>query len=861
MRLLSLSSFRPAAIAFVAALYLANPPASVYAQNAGRNPNTALQAADSSQGAAARHRLALAYGKLPISFELNRGQADSAVQFLARGTGFTLFLTPADAVIALRAPQRLDHDGLRTLNQPAPGAKTSFLELRLVGANLKAVTSGEQLLPGISNYFNGSDPARWKTDVPAYARVRYREIYPGIDLVYYGNQEGELEHDFVVSPGANPDAIVLASGGATGISIDDKHGLTLKTRSSDFVLHPPVVYQEVEGQRCKIEARYELAANQQIHFKLGAYDRSKPLIIDPVLSHSAVFGGSRDDIATAIAVDQYGQAYITGFTYSTNFPLKSPFQSSWTPVDSTADTATFVTKINPAGTAIVYSTYLGGPRSGGTSIAVDSSQRAYVAGYTAAGFPLKNAYQPAFGGGSSDGFVTILSAAGNSLVYSSYLGGNEQEFIEALARDASGNIFVTGRTEGGFPSLHTLKAPGTPGIFVAKMNSAGALQYSVMYGNVLGTSTAITVDSAGAAYIAGYDNVGTTPITSSAVQKTCPKPSCGFVAKISPSGTTLDYSTYLGNNDAAAKGIALDSDRNAYVAGESGPGLKVSSTAFQKSFAGGSYDGFVSKINPAGSALIWSTYLGGKGDDVIQSLAIDKNRTVYVAGYTCSSNFPQKASIQAWVGTANSPCQFFVTTLSGSLNTVQYYSTYFGTGIRNPSTYLALDESLNVYLTGIDAGNVKPTKGAITPATPNTTTSSFDVFASKLDIEDDIVFHLSASAGSVSQGDYLTYTLTATSNGPDFGSNVLIDDTVPAGTVFVSADAGGGACKLPTPGGLGALNCTLPQLNKGASWTVLFRVKVTAPAGASIYNGAGAGASTQDFNLNNNVVVMTIPVK
>lgn len=202
-----------------------------------------------------------------------------------------------------------------------------------------------------------------------------------------------------------------------------------------------------------------------------------------------------------------------------------------------------------------------------------------------------------------------------------------------------------------------------------------------------------------------------------------------------------------------------------------------------------------------------------------------------------------------------------MTTLSGSLNAIEYYLTYFGTGIRNPDVALALDKALNVYLAGFDLGNVKPTKEALTPAAPNTTAGSLDVFASKLDLEDDIVFHLSASASSVTQGDYLTYTLTAASNGPDFGSNVLIDDTVPAGTVFVSADAGGGTCKLPTPGGLGALNCTLPQLNKGASWTVLFRVKVTAPAGASIYNGAGAGASTQDFNLNNNVVVLTIPVK
>jgi uncharacterized repeat protein (TIGR01451 family) len=801
-------------------------------------------------------RISSSYGKLPISFEPNVGQAANPAQFLARGRDFTLYLTPDDIVVGLLAHDPLSHSLQSHRDErPIGPAHASLVHLQFLGANLHPEAAAEGPLAGKINYFRGSDPASWHTDVPTFRRVHYHDIYPGIDVVYYGNQEGKLEHDFIVAPGADPHAIAFSIRGAARIAIH-RQGLLLQTPSGDLLLHVPSVYQKVDGRRRKISASYQIAQDGVLHFRLANYDRTRPLVIDPVITHVSVFGGSDEDAVEALAIDKYGQTYVTGVTYSTDFPVANAFQSSWNR-SSSRDYAAFVTKINPAGTAIVYSTYLGGAGTEANAILVDSSGRAYVAGGTGSDFPLKNAYQPAFGGGGSDGFITILSSTGNSLVYSSYIGGNEGDFVRAIARDSAGNLYLTGSTDGGFPSLHTLNSPGTPGTFVAKTNSAGALQYSVMYGNIEGLPTGIAVDRSGSAYIIGYDNVGTAPITASAAQKTCPNPSCAFVAKISPSGTSLVYSTFLGNNSAAATGIALDSDNNAYVAGATGNGLKVSITAFQKDFNGGGFDGFVSKVNPTGSAVIWSTYLGGSGDDVITSMALDANRTVYLTGYTCSPNFPQRASIQKWIQLSGQSCQLFVSTLNGSLSDIAYYSTYFGGAANNGYDYLAIDPKLNVYLAGFDFGNIHPTKGALSsPANE----SNMDVFAAKLDIVDDIAFTQKPSATHVYTGDYLTYQLTATSLGPDFGSNILLVDSVPGGTVFVSADAGGGTCKTPVPGQLGALNCTLPRLDKGGSWTVLFKVKVTATLPGSVYNGAGAGSSTQDFNLNNNTSATNVPM-
>jgi uncharacterized repeat protein (TIGR01451 family) len=811
-------------------------------------------------------RQSAAYGKLPISFELNQGQTDGSVQFLARGAGYTLFLTPGEAVLALHArPTNANRDGDTALShaRQSPAAKLasstppSTVRLLLLGANAAALAMGVDPLPGKSNYLVGSDPKKWHIDVPTYAKVRYTGLYPGIDLLYYGNQEGRLEHDFVLAPGADPNSIAISLGDSGGAVSDEDGGLTLHTKNGDLTLRSPVAYQTIGGQRTTIPATY-LLANNQIKFQLGSFDRRAPLVIDPVIQYSAVFGGSDEDAVSAIAIDSSGSAYFTGTSYSSDFPLVHPLQSSATP------TSAFVSKINAAGTALLYSTYLGGTSSTGGGIAVDNAGRAYITGSTSAGLLLKNAYQPAFGG-VSDAFVAVLNPAGDSLAYSTYLGGTGNDFALSLALDASQNAYITGYSYGGFPTLHNILPKATSGIFVAKFNSAGVLQYSSVFGNQ-SFPTAIAVDSSGSSYITGYHsavNGASVPVTANAFKKTCATGTfCAFISKLSPTGSSFAYSTYLYANGASGgggSGIAVDSSGNAYVVGATGPGFPAMKTGFQSTYGGGPFDGFVAKLNPSGSGLIWSTYLGGKDWDEITGIALDQYRQVYVTGYTCSSNFPLKSTLEPYAGTAATPCQLFVTTLSGSLGSIAYYSTYFGTATNGGFGYIAVDKALNVYLATY-IGGFGPTQGAISTGTTSNPGGDLDVYISKLVIMDDLALGLSASSGSVVHGGNLTYTIAVTSKGPDFGSNIRIDDPLPAGTSFVGYNAGGGACTAPAVGGTGILHCTLPKLEKGATYTVTLTVKVNAGAGSNLSNTAATVSSTQDFVASNNKGTFNIKV-
>jgi uncharacterized repeat protein (TIGR01451 family) len=826
-------------------------------------------------------RIAADYGKLPISFEVNQGQTDRSVQFLARGVGYTLFLTPGEAVLSLHARRPSAAKATHLAVQPPGKLPPSFeqsasvlppstVRLQLIGSNTKAEVSGLDPLPGKSNYFMGNDPARWHTDVPSYAKVRYSNIYPGIDLVYYGNREGRLEHDFVVAPGADPSAIAIGLRSSDGVVQDQNGNLTLHAKTGDLTLRSPLVYQTTGGQRKTIPATY-LLANNQIRFQLGNYDRNAPLVIDPVLQYTAVYGGTSNDHAQAVAVDGAGNAYVTGDTVSVDFPIVHPFQESTDGISFPA----FISKINAAGTALLYSTYLGADSTWyvhGSGIAVDKTGRAYITGTTNGGLPTKNAFQPGYGNANdgpedwSDAFLTVLSPQGNSLVYSTYLGGSGEEIGDqgaAIAVDASANAYITGSTDSqDFPTLHSIQSQGTT--FVAKFNSAGVLQYSSVFGphpNPLGNSPpppqAIAVDASGSAYITGSTSSNNVPTTGNVVQNKC-SGSCAFVTKLRPLGDKVAYSTYLGGNAVwGGAGITVDDSGNAFIAGSTGPGFPAYKSGFQNSFRGGGSDGFVAKLNSSGSGLIWSTYLGGSGDDFITGLALDQYRQVYVLGYTNSPNFPLKASLQSYKGGE----QGFVTTLSGSLGSIAYYSTYFG---NRPfiGSAIAVDKALNVYLTGsTEGGAIKPTPGALSTGTAGNPGGSEDIFVSKLVIMDDLILGISASpSSSVKHGSNLTYTLAATSKGPDFGYNVRIDDPLPAGTSFVSFATSRGTCTAPAVGAAGTLHCALPQLNKGDTFIVTLTVKVNAAAGTTLSNAATAVSNMQDFIPSNNKATFTSKV-
>lgn len=817
-------------------------------------------------------RISSAYGKLPISFEINQGQTDHSVQFLARGSGYSLFLTPCEAVLALHSARR---KSARTSTNPGPDVRstvdaqtsysTSTVRVRLIGANISAGVAGLEPLPGKSNYLIGNDPAKWHTDIPTYAKVRYSGIYPGIDLIYYGNQEGRLEHDFIVAPGADPNTIAMDFTGTADSLFENADGdLVLRTKSGDLHIERPAVYQMINDRKKTVEAAYTLKSENKVAFTLGDYDKRVPLVIDPVIQYSGNFGGSNEDAGVAIAVDSARNAYVTGVSVSTNFPLVNPYQKS-----AVGETNAFVAKVNASGTALVYSTYLGNSTgdtsqfSSGVGIAVDYAGRAYVAGIVmGSSFPVKNAFQPVTGG-SADAFLSVLNPAGNGLIYSTYLGGSGGDLATGIALDSSANAYVTGSAgsppQGSnfdFPTLHSVQPEG--GIFVAKFNNAGALQYSSVFGDAPGSAEAphaIAVDMSGSVYITGHTSSQTFPIRTPAFQSKCT--ACpgqtGFVTKLSPSGNSLVYSTFLGGAQAGAgNAIAVDTAGNAYIGGFTGSGFPVTANALQKTYGGGGSDGYVAKLNPSGSGLVYSTYLGGNTPDDVLSLALDQYRQVYVSGFTSSANFPFKASIQA----LKYPPQIFVTTLSATGGSISYYSTLFAPGTAIGAAAMAIDKSLNVYLTGETKGRIPVTPGAINTAG----VSSGNVFVSKLVIMDDLSIAVSASPSPVAHGGNLTYTIATTSKGPDFAVNLRVTDVLPAGTTFVSDNAGGGSCTAPAVGGTGTLHCVLAQLNKGDTYTVKLTVRVTAAAGSTIKDTASTVSNTQDFVKSNNTGTVTTKV-
>jgi hypothetical protein len=447
------------------------------------------------------------YGQVPLAFEANQGQTDPQVKFVSRGTGYNLFLTTSEAVLTLRRP--CTHEP----NSPGEKAsrqqeKSSVLRMKLVGANAAATeVSGKDELSSKSNYFIGNDPTKWRSNIRQYGKVRYANLYPGVDLVYYGNQR-ELEYDFVLQPGADPDTIRLRIEGSSKLRLDSRD-LVLSSPAGDVRLRSPFTYQDVNGTKMEIRSHYVMKSNHEVGVRVASYDRGRPLIIDPVLAYSTYLGGSTDEYALDIAVDSAGNAYVTGGTTSTDFPTENPFQSAYGGGSSNA----FVTKINADGSSLVYSTYLGGSSdfNFAQSIAVDSVGSVYLTGATGApDFPTVNPIQ-ATNHGIRDAFVTKISPDGSALVYSTYLGGSGDDYGWGIAVDSAGNAHVTGDTPSrDFPVLKALQPTFHEGAnfnsFVTEINPEGsALIYSTYWGGHGGEGgSRVAVDPAGNTYVGGY---------------------------------------------------------------------------------------------------------------------------------------------------------------------------------------------------------------------------------------------------------------------------------------------------------------------------------------------------------------------
>ncbi len=652
---------------------------------------------------AIQSRLAASYGKLPLSFERNAGQTDASVRFLSRGPGYALFLTGNEAVLSLEKRRA------KAISPPAA------FRMSLAGANPNATVTGLDELPGKSNYFIGNDPAKWRTNVPTYAKIKYQNVYRGIDLVYYGNPQ-QLEYDFLVAPGADPKAISLdvaairssSDGGRrTPLRLDANGDLVIQAGEDQVRLHKPVVYQAAEGAaRHFVDGHYLLKGDNRVSFEVASYDPGKTLVIDPVLVYSTYLGGSGSDNGAGIAVDSAGNAYVMGSTSSTDFPTASPLQAA----SGGGFSDVFVAKLNPSGSALVYSTYLGG--SGydlGYGIAVDSAGNAYVTGYTdSSNFPIASPLQAVFGGGAADAFVAKLNPTGSALVYSTYLGGNGADQGSGIAVDSSGNAYVTGGTQStNFPTASPLQAvfggsSSDEEAFVAKLNPAGS---ALVYSTYLGGSGpdygyGIAVDSLGNAYVTGYTDSTNFPTANplQAVSGGSGAIFTGdvFVAKLNPAGSALVYSTYLGGSgDDVGYGIAVDSLGNAYVTGYTTSTNFPTASPLQAAY-GGSGNAFVAKLNPSGSALVYSTYLGGSDNDSGQGIAVDSSGNAYVSGYTQSSRFPIAIPLQAGLSGLEDA---FVAKLNSS-GSALVYSTYLGGSSYDAGSGIAVDSAGNAYVTG-----------------------------------------------------------------------------------------------------------------------------------------------------------------
>ncbi len=687
---------------------------------------------------AVQSRLAASYGKLPLSFELNAGQTDASVRFLSRGPGYALFLTGNAAVLSLakRRDPQTKKPGLASLfnrpQAPEPISAPAAFRMILAGANPKATITGLDELPGKSNYFIGNDPAKWRTNVPTYAKVKYQNVYRGIDLVYYGNPQ-QLEYDFVVAPGADPKAISLdvaairssLDGGRTVPPRIDANGdLVIPAGEDDVRLHKPVVYQAAVNHGAKgsarhfVDGKYVVKGRNRVSFEVASYDPGKTLVIDPVLVYSTYLGGSNYDDGFGIAVDSAGSAYVTGATLSSDFPTASPLQPSFRGTRNLGDA--FVAKLSAAGSALVYSTYLGGTNGErGAGIAVDSGGNAYITGSTGSpDFPTAHPIQVALTG-PADAFVVKLNSTGSALVYSTFLGGSSFDEGFGIAADPAGNAYVTGQTlSPDFPTAPALQAVFGGGIsagnaFVAKLNPNGsALVYSTYLGGSGGdtagdTGWGIAVDPSGNAYVTG--GTGSTDFPTADPLQAVPNGfGDAFVAKLNPTGSALVYSTYLGgSNSDIGSGIAVDSAGNAYVTGRTfSPDFPTASPL--QAVYGGVEDGFVAKLNPTGSALVYSTYLGGSNYDYGSGIAVDSAGNAYVTGYTLSTDFPTVNPLQMFSGRGEFNGDAFVANLNPG-GSAFVYATYLGGTGDETGVAIAVDSAGDAYVTGYTSSTDFPT--------------------------------------------------------------------------------------------------------------------------------------------------------
>lgn len=765
-----------------------------------------------------------------LSFIENRGQLHQKVRYYAKSGNSTVFFTDDEIVFDLKKSGRPDKKiGRGSIDAYMTNTNTirHVVRLKLKDANPKPFIEGKDKLPGTVNYFIGNDPSKWRTDVPTFGEVYYKDVYAGIDMRFYAAKSG-MEYDFIVRPGGDPEKIKLAFEGADGIEVDKGGSVSVKTSLGDIRQHAPHIYQVVGGKKVEIGGRYEIHKNGgeplslcpdhntgpsfrndslmlsmpsfpdrivksslsmdavlgnsdmsnsagfvlssdsgkkqvfsvAVGFVFDTYDKSKALIIDPVLDFSTYLGGSFNDYGTGIKVDTSG-VYITGYTDSLNFPTDAlPLQAA-----NSGGYDIFITKIDASGSGLIYSTYLGGSGNDyNSAIAVNASGYAYITGQTISpDFPMANPFQSLYGGGNSDGFVVSLSPGGNSLAFSTYMGGTGNDGGRAIDTDGT-NAFITGHTNStNFPITGSAffstcnGCPGSTDAFIVKLTAAGSLDFSTYYGgsgNDIGNG--ITV-AWGFTYIVGGTTSTDFPITGlGAVATYGGGASDSFVAKMDIT-SSVGYSTYLGGSgDDNGRAIAVDDSANAYVTGST-TSVDFPVVSPVHSYAGGQ-DVFITKLDTTGSGPVYSTYLGGSGNEYGYGLAIDSAGRAHVTGYTDSSDFPASLTNGSCNGCPQTTDAFYAKLdASGALED----ATYLGGSGDDAGWAVAVDSSGSAYITGYTTSADFPTASALYG-----NAGGYDAFVTKISFP-------------------CSYSITPISaNFPYTGGTGSIDVTAPAGCAW-----------------------------------------------------------------------------
>jgi uncharacterized repeat protein (TIGR01451 family) len=876
--------------------------------SAGALLHAAAPAHASKAGQTSTSKPNLSSISLPIFFEPNQGQTDPRVKFLARGSGYGLFLTADEAVLEIQShvETRLaaSQDGNQPAavgHQPSTGgpqlearsskleAQVSIIRMHLEGANPDAKIAGSEPLPGKSNYFIGNDPTKWRRNIPQYARVNYKAVYPGVDLVYYGNQ-GQLEYDFRVAPGADPSRIALKFDGAS--TRLEKGDLVLSTRAGDIRFHAPYVYQQDGGSRRTVDGRFRQLADNKIGFEIGAYDRSRELVIDPTLFYSTFIGGGGES-NVRVAVNASSNIYLAGSTTSANFPLSitpPPIQSGLNGPKNL-----FIAILDPAATGaaqLLFATYLGGNGTDdATAVAVDTGGSIYVAGSTTSTDfpPTPNAFQTTAAENPSGkhGFLSKVSLRlGNySLSYSTYLAGSGDDIVTGLAIDNSNNAFVTGTTTStdvasqtvGFPAtvngFQTQSNGGASQFFASKINTNGNGFGSMLYSTYFGGGDpgvplrtqggGIAVDTSGSMYFTGsmnFQGVGSPipfPLLNAqqgclnepGINSNCTNPAPNnldaFVAKINPTlvdGASLVFSTFLGGNgDDFGLAVAIDSSNNPYVTGETFSNnwnAPTSPTPFQDHFAGNG-DAFIAKLGALNSGkypLAYFTYLGGAGEDIGNAIAVDSVQAAHVSGSTTSGNndFPVVDPFQGYGGGRDA----FVGLIS-TTGAAGNYLTWLGGNLPDEATGIALDANNATYVAGDTQSGDFPTKNPFQAQLNGTT----DAFVSKVTALSQFAYvsdnGLTVSPSPADTGNQVTFTFTFVNNGPEAANNVIFSGTLfgtgaGQGFSFTSATASpGGSCPNPV-NGLLTCNVGTVAANSDVTITIVLVPTVQTPQTTSL---------------------------